>query len=199
MACHIMGTPNMALLLKAPTSVECIKKEGVGKHTFPHQTVIRFDFPARGSMPAVKVFWHDSLTAVPKFDGIPEGELIGDKDINGSLFMGSKGMVTTGCYGERTRPDARRPDERLQTASPVAHTRSPGHHRDWLRAAKGGSPACSNFSVAGPFVEWMLLGSIAMQVEGKLEWNAAKGLFSNSKAANDLLKPKFRKGWKFAG
>ena len=28
MACHILGAPNMALQLGAPTSVECIKKEG---------------------------------------------------------------------------------------------------------------------------------------------------------------------------
>ena len=54
MACHILGTPNMAMRLAAPTSVECIKQEGKGKYTFPQQTVIRFDFPARGSMPAVE-------------------------------------------------------------------------------------------------------------------------------------------------
>src|ERR1043166_7797557 len=28
MACHILGAPNMALQLTAPTSVECLKKEG---------------------------------------------------------------------------------------------------------------------------------------------------------------------------
>jgi predicted dehydrogenase len=200
MACHIMGTPNMALRLSltGPTSVECIKKEGVGKHTFPHKTVIRFDFPARGPLPPVKVFWHDSLKEFLKFDGIPEGELIGDKDNNGSLFIGDKGMVTTGCYGERTRllPNARMKDYKLP---PQLLTRSPGHYRDWIRACKGGEPSCSNFSVAGPFVQWMLLGSIAMRYEGKLEWDQAAGRFTNNKEANQWLKPVFRKGWSFAG
>ena len=200
MACHIMGTPNMALrlALTGPTSVECIKKEGVGKHTFPHKTVIRFDFPARGPLPPVKVFWHDSLKEFLKFDGIPEGELIGDKDNNGSLFIGDKGMVTTGCYGERTRllPNARMKDYKMP---PQLLTRSPGHYRDWIRACKGGDPACSNFSVAGPFVQWMLLGSIAMRYEGKLEWDQAAGRFTNNKEANQWLKPVFRKGWSFAG
>jgi predicted dehydrogenase len=200
MACHIMGTPNMALRLSlsGPTSVECIKKEGVGKHTFPHRTVIRFDFPARGPLPPVKVFWHDSLKEFLKFDGIPAGELIGDKDNNGSLFIGDKGMVTTGCYGERTRllPDARMKDYKLPAQ---LLTRSPGHYRDWLRACKGGEPACSNFSVAGPFVQWMLLGSIAMRYEGKLDWDNAAGRFTNNAEANEWLKPKFRKGWHFVG
>jgi len=197
MACHILGTPNMAMRLTAPVSVECIKKEGVGKYTFPHRTVIRFDFPARENMPPVKIFWHDSLKAQPKFDGVPEGELIGDKDINGSLFIGEKGMVTTGCYGERTRlvPEAKNKD--YQKPAPLL-TRSPGHYRDWIRACKGGDPACSNFSVAGPFVEWMLLGVIAMKFEGTLEWDAQKKRFTNNNEANQYLKPRFRKGWKFA-
>ena len=197
MACHILGTPNMAMRLTAPTSVECIKKEGVGKYTFPHQTVIRFDFPARENMPPVKVFWHDSLKEQPKFDGVPAGELIGDKDINGSLFIGDKGMVTTGCYGERTRlvPEAKNNDYRKP--APLL-TRSPGHYRDWIRACKGGDPSCSNFSVAGPFVEWMLLGVIAMKFEGKLEWDVQKRRITNNNEANQYLKPKFHKAWKFS-
>jgi predicted dehydrogenase len=197
MACHILGTPNMALKLANPTSVECLLQEGKGKYTFPKKSVIRFDFPARGAFGPVKLFWHDGLETVPKFDGVPEGELIGDKDVNGSLFIGDKGLITTGCYGERTRlvPESKMKDYKLP---PKLLTRSPGHHQDWIRACKGGDPACSNFSVAGPFVQWMLLGTIAMRFDGLLAWDAQKGVFTNNKAANEFLKPKFRKGWKFA-
>jgi predicted dehydrogenase len=208
MACHIMGAPNMALLLHtvAPTSVECIHIEGKAKYTFPYRTAIRFDFPARGAMPPVKVFWYDRLKAQPKIDGVPEGELLGDQDINGSLFVGTKGMVTTGCYGERTRlvPEAKMKDYELP---PQVLTRSPGsyeknwslaHYRDWIRACKGGAPSCSNFSISGPFAQWMLLGTVAMRVEGKLEWDGAAMRFTNNREANELLRPKFRKGWRFA-
>jgi predicted dehydrogenase len=206
MACHILGTPNMAMRLGPPESVECIKMEGKSKYTFPYRVVIRFDFPARGSMPPLKLFWYDRMLAQPKIEGIPEGELIGDKDINGSLFVGDKGMVTTGCYGERTRlvPAERMKDYKMP---PQVLPRCPGppedwvkaHYRDWIRAAKGGSPACSNFSISGPFVQWMLLGVIAMQVEGKLLWDAQKKRISNNEEANRLLMPKFRKNWKFVG
>ena len=72
------------------------------------------------------------------------------------------------------------------------------HGRDWIRACKGGEPSCSNFSVAAPFVQWMQLGVIAMKVEGKLDWDATKKQFSNNSAANQYLKPNFRKGWKLA-
>jgi predicted dehydrogenase len=196
MACHILGTPNMALKLTAPVSVECVEQDGKSKYTFPQKTVIRFDFPARYNMPAVKIFWHDGLTERPEFPGVAHEELLGDSDVNGSLFIGDKGMITTGCYGERTRLV---PAEKMKdyVMPPPFLTRSPGHYRDWIRAAKGGEPACSNFSVAGPFVQWMLLGVIAMKYEGKLEWDAEKGRFTNNDEANQWLKPKFHKGWKF--
>src|SRR5712691_12221178 len=78
MACHILGAPNLALRLGAPTSVECISKEGVSDFMFPKKSVIRFDFPARGSMPALKLFWHDGMQDTPKIEGVPDGELLGD-------------------------------------------------------------------------------------------------------------------------
>jgi hypothetical protein len=149
-------------------------------------------------MPPVTIYWHDGLLKQPDIKGVPAGELLGDSDSNGSLFIGDKGMVTTGCYGERTRlvPAVKMKDYTLPSE---ILSRSPGHYRDWIRACKGGEPACSNFSVAGPFVSWMLLGVIAMRFEGKLDWDAANMRFTNNKEANQYLKPKFRKGWKIAG
>ena len=113
---------------------------------------------------------------------------------DGSLFIGDKGMLTTGTYGEQTRllPVEKMADYKFPSA---LLTRSPGHYADWIRACKGGEPACSNFNVASPFVEWMLLGVAALRVEGKLEYDAAKMKFTNNPAANKYLKPAFRKGW----
>ncbi len=79
-----------------------------------------------------------------------------------------------------------------------ALTRSPGHFRNWLRACKGGEPACSNFDVAGPFTEWVLLGVVALRFEGRLEWDARKPKFTNNPEANNYIRPRIRKGWKFA-
>ena len=80
---------------------------------------------------------------------------------------------------------------------PPLLTRSPGHMRDFIRACKGGDPACSNFNVSAPFVEWMLLGVIALRHEGKLEYDPEKMHITNNVEANKLLKPNFRKGWEF--
>ncbi len=57
---HSMGPVNLALQLGAPDSVELIRQEGASQYSFPSRAVIRFDFPARGGMPPVTIYWHDS-------------------------------------------------------------------------------------------------------------------------------------------
>ena len=232
MACHILGAPNMALKLTAPTSVECVMQEGKSSFMFPKKSVIRFDFPARGSMPPVKIFWYDGVKAPPpRPAGLSEKERLGDIPVhrvpghppapprdtwssqpiptlptdctpdewaraenNGSLFVGDKGFLTAGTYGDGARlvPFEKMADYKYP---PEFLPRSPGHYRDWIRAAKGGEPACSNFSVAGPLTEWIALGVVALRFEGKLEWDAARMRVTNLPEANKYIKPVFRKGW----
>ncbi len=256
MACHILGAPNMALQLGAPTSVECVKQEGKSKYYYPAKSVIRFDFPARGPMPPVKIFWHDGLLEQPDIPGVPKGSILGDlprrrtaspqqeqrdsqiigqvfqqsyldtvdeapaarpaasgtasndpnarldnevarriaTGSNGSLFVGDKGMITTGTYGENTRL---LPVEKMRGYEFPREflTRSPGHYRDWIRSAKGGDPACSNFNVSAPFTEWVTLGVLALRFEGKLEWDSEKMRITNNAEANKLIRPTVRKGW----
>jgi hypothetical protein len=232
MACHILGAPNMALRLGAPSSVECLKKEGASSLMFPKKSTTRFEFPARGSMPPVKLYWYDAATdAAYKPQGVPEGEPIiggpgsfgargqafsgtgptdapaparagrggrggggGGAQNNGAVFIGDKGILTTDTYGANVRL---LPLERMKDYEPPSQllTRSPGHYRDWIRACKGGTPSCSNFSIAGPLTEWILLGVIAVRVEGKLEWDSARMRFTNSVEANRYVRPEVRKGW----
>jgi predicted dehydrogenase len=255
MACHILGAPNMALRLGAPTSVECIRQEGKSKYYYPAKSVIRFDFAARGAMPAVKIFWYDGILEQPDIPGVEKGEILGDlprrrtgaaaqpprdsqvigqvfsksyftepppapaepptqqglpadanarldaqvnrrisQGSNGSLFVGDKGMITTGTYGENTRL---LPVEKMKEYEFPREflTRSPGHYRDWIRACKGGEPACSNFGASGPFTEWISLGALALRFEGKLEWDSERMRVTNNAEANKLMRPSFRKGW----
>ena len=258
MACHILGAPNMALRLGAPTAVEGVSQEGRSNTYFPAKSVVRFDFPARGAMPPVKIFWYDAMrTDRPTFPAAPAGEILGDvprtrqgnisspfepkerqiqggvfteqffkptpvpkrppqpaektpltareqkeaqwmklieTGTNGSLFVGDKGMITTGTYGEWTRLI---PVEKMRDYEfpPEFLPRSPGHYRDWIRACKGGVPACSNFSVSAPFTEWVTLGAIATKLNARLEWDSENMRITNNSEANELLKPAFREGW----
>src|SRR5262245_53045640 len=120
-----------------------------------------------------------------------------------SIFVGSKGFLGTSGRGEGVGllPGSRSAEYKL----PAEYLpRSPGasagsnhaaHLRDWIRACKGGAPACSNFGIAGPYTEWLTLGAIAVRFEGKLLWDSVKGEITNNREANKLVKPLFRKGW----
>jgi hypothetical protein len=111
-----------------------------------------------------------------------------------TVFVGSKGYLGTGGRGESVGllPGSRWAEYQLP---PRLLTRSPGHQRDWVRACKGGEPACSHFGVAGPYTEWMVLGAVATRVEGKLLWDPRRMEFTNNREANKYVKPIFRKGW----
>jgi predicted dehydrogenase len=120
-----------------------------------------------------------------------------------SIFVGTKGYMGTNGRGESVGllPGKRWADYKLP--APYLQ-RSPGseigsnhtaHVHDWIRACKGGAPACSNFSIAGKYTEWLVLGAAAVHFDGKLMWDNAKGEVSNIKEANKWVKPTFRKGW----
>jgi hypothetical protein len=110
------------------------------------------------------------------------------------IFVGSNGYLGTSGRGEGVGllPGKRWAEYKLP--QPYL-TRSPEHHRDWVRACKGGAPACSNFSIAGPYTEWLVLGSAALHADGKLMWNNTTGEFTNGKQVLQWVKPTYRKGW----
>jgi len=236
-AIHALGPANQALHLGMPIAVECLRAEHRSPFAYPLHGLLRFDFPARGNMPPVSVYWSDgsrdgnpdnyyhpqglenevllprenNLAARGRPDvgsgsrGVPSASLgapetrraTGPTGVllrDGAIFVGDKGYLATVGRGEGVQllPAARWDDYKLP---PPILSRSPGHYRDWLRASKGGEPACSNFSVAAPYAEWVTLGAIAYRFEGKLEYDAKAMRFTNRPEANQYLKPVFRKGW----
>jgi len=61
---------------------------------------------------------------------------------------------------------------------------------------RAGKQALSNFGVAGPYTETLLMASISSRFPGqKLEWDSENVRFTNSDEANRLVKPTCRKGW----
>jgi hypothetical protein len=196
---HIFGPANWGLQLGAPTSVECTFVEGVNPVTYPSYCC-KIEFPERpakfvaaGKLPPVTVYWYEG-SACKKFK-LPEALKPDDFKGYNELFVGSKGFLATADRGERYRKvpetamkDFKKPDQVIK--------RSPGHFRDWIQACKGGEPACSNFSIAGPYVEWLLLGTICWRFPNeKLMWDSKNLRFTNNDKANEFISPKFRKGW----
>ena len=189
-ACHHLDPAFMALKLGYPESVEAVHF-GAGKETYPWAAMIYMDFPARGEQPPIRLVWYDNGLKPPTPPELEAGRSLGP---HGILMVGDKGKVLGGGWSQSPRliPETamqayKRPERTLR--------RVKGHHRDWLDACKGGEPSSANFDAVGRMVEVVLMGAIALQVQGQLRWDAAAGSFTNSARANELVKPAFRKGW----
>jgi len=192
MACHIIDSPFWALKLGHPVSVEASSTK-VNSETYPLASTVHYHFPAREGMPPVKMTWYDGGIMPPRPEELEPGRRMGS-DNGGALFVGEKGKLVCGCYGNSPRliPEAKmdaykRPPETIP--------RVKGHHKDWVRACKGGKPACSNFDYAGPLAEVVLLGNVALRVSGKLYWDGPNMRFINNDEANKYLHRKYRRGW----
>jgi predicted dehydrogenase len=202
MACHILGTPNMAmrLSLTGPTSVECVKKEGVGKYCFPHQTVIRFDFPARGSMGPLKLFWYDSLKDMPKFDAIPAGTADRRQGHQRQPLHRRQRHGHHRLLRRKDPPHARRKDEAdykgaAQTPHPLPRPLPRLDPRLQRRR-----PRLLQLLRRRPLrrMDAARRHRHALRRPARMGRTARKQ-FTNNKEANKYLKPEFRKGYKFNG
>ncbi len=187
MGCHYIDLPFWALKLHAPTSIEA---EGPPPHTetTPAWLIVRYQFPARGPLPALQLTWYNS-GKVP--------ELIKEEKVpawsSGVLFVGSKGMLLADYTRRLLLPE--KEYEGFQPPAPYLPD-SIGHHKEWVAACKGGAPALCNFSYAGPLAETVLLGNVAYRTGRKLEWDAAACRVSNTRDADQFIRRAYRKGWK---
>jgi predicted dehydrogenase len=114
---------------------------------------------------------------------------------NGTVFVGSKGSMATSGRGEGVwlLPASRWAEYVLP---PQLLQRGINHQQDWIRSCKGGAPGVSEFAVACKYMEWLVLGAVALRFpDQKLLWDAKTQRFTNNAEANKFLKPEWRKGW----
>ncbi len=198
MGAHIIDHAYWPLKLKYPSRVYASSTRFT-KDSPPMAECLVYDFPARGKMPPVRMYWWDGGLTPPRPVELEMGRRMGPSDGGGVLFIGSKGMLICGTYGENPRlvPETKMKDYKRPAKS---IPRSPGIHEEWIAACKKGdaTAATTNFSYSGPLTETMLIGNVAVRMSDKnlvLEWDGEKGEFTNCPEANQLLHFEYRKGW----
>ncbi|MBN2315998.1 MAG: Gfo/Idh/MocA family oxidoreductase [Sedimentisphaerales bacterium] len=207
LGCHVMDPAFWALKLKYPVSVEgCIstywhafwEKTEPKNETYPRSSIVRYKFPAREGMPAVKLTWWDGGMMPPRPEELEEGRRMGDED-GGILFIGDKGKLMGGCYGKNPRLI---PESKMREYDKPAQTieRIPlgidGHEKDWINACKGGKPASSNFDYSGPFSETVLMGNLAVRFPNRrLTWDGERMKVTNDADADAYVRRQYREGW----
>lgn len=181
--CHTLSTAFKALKLAHPTSVEACSTKNDWE-VYPAGVIARFEFPARGDMPPLKLTWYDGGLAPPRPKDLERG-----RQPSGVLYLGESGTL----MGHRLIPESK-----MQSFGRPATTlpRSPGHFQEWIQACKGGPPAGSNFvDHAGLLTEACLLGNVALRAGRKLDWDGPNLKITNDEAANQHLHREYRTGW----
>ena len=186
MAVHIFDYPFWALGLTHPTSVECVEQTGATVESPPKNSILRYQFPARGEAPPVTLTWYDG----GKLPKCPEGiDKLHTQD-GGTLYIGSKGTMMVGWA---TWPQIAGM-KNFKGPAPVL-PRSKSHFQEWTDAINGGPPGGTNFDYAGPLSEAALLGNVALRLNKKVEWDAAQMKVTNAPEAEKYLRRQYRKGW----
>ncbi|MEO0453846.1 MAG: Gfo/Idh/MocA family oxidoreductase [Verrucomicrobiota bacterium] len=193
--CHTMDAAFYALNLGAPTAVTA-KTSGYNPYTFPDWSIITYEFPARGSMPPVKMVWYDGGKLPP----VPAA--LGDAKMNkprGYYMIGSNASVYDPgekCESPRLIPEMKRRELKDELRKQTIPRVSGGPGVELMRAIKGGPKPGSNFDYAGPLTEMVLLGNIAIRAGGnRIEWDAASMKVTNMPELNAFVDPPARETW----
>jgi predicted dehydrogenase len=195
MGCHIMDTPVSVLGLRNPVSIEAVATTPRTKDTYPVGSSIRYEFAGQGSKPGLLMTWLDGGLMPFRPKELEAGRRLGDQD-GGVLFLGTKGTLMCGCFGESPRliPEVAMQKFKLP---PKTLPRSPGIYREWLDAMRGQGPASSNFEVSGPLTEIVLLGNVALRFPNqRLEYDSANMRVTNLEEASQYLRRTYQAGWK---
>lgn len=204
-----MGSHNMApifwaLKLKHPIGIEA-SSTGMNSETYPLASLIHYEFPARGDMPAVKLHWYDGGLLPPRPEELEEGRMMPQED--GIIFVGDKGKILAegwGAQSVRLIPEEKmkaykRPEKTLPRSAN-------GHYKEFVESCKSGKPTGSNFDFASLVTETALLGNVAILtgkkrgygsclIREKLNWDGPNMKVTNVPEADDYLQREYRSGW----
>jgi hypothetical protein len=195
MACHIMHPIFKGLHLGYPTKVQ-------GSSTMllvdcaPTAQSVRYTFPARNipsnkkvKFPEVQINWYDGGIKPVMPDGWPAGKNMNDSG-GAAIFYGTKDVLICGCYGARPWLLSGREPKAPETQRVVTLS----HEMDWVEACKENPEArrklSSDFSEAGPFNEMVVMGVLAVRLQGlnkEMEWDGENMQFTNI-SDNDKFK-----------
>jgi predicted dehydrogenase len=190
--CHFTDLAHWALDLRAPTAVAA---EGppYDAVSCPEYCIARYEYPARGKQPAVKLTWYDSgkqpdLASQIMLGGKPLGQVYK----SAQLFIGTEGMLVSNYSQHHLLPEEKFAG--FKAPEPTI-PRSIGHHREWVEAIKTGGKTTSNFDYAGALTEAVLLGTVAYRSGKRIEWDAANLQVTNAPEAQQFVHKEYRKGW----
>ncbi len=219
MGCHVLDGVYWALKIEHPSSIEVEQMRGGSDGRYPTGSRVRWDVPARGDLPALKVYWYEGLKEDAK--GQPSGGLRAvkgddrnlpplllelrkqypdeelDSGDSGTLYVGEKGVIFTGTYGDKMHI---LPWQKMRETPepPKTLPRPKGIFVDFLDAVRAGrKDTAVSFDYGTRLTEFAILGNLAMHAGTgkKVIWDGPNMKVTNLRELNAWVKRDYRKGW----
>jgi predicted dehydrogenase len=222
MGCHVLDGVFWALKIGHPDSVEAEMIRGGSDERYPRGSRVRWDVPARGDMPPLKVYWYEGLNETAPASAIggnaaargdarnlppllvelkkkypDEADEIDNGD-SGTLYVGDKGIISTQTYGKRMHIIPMEKMDQLPQP-PILLPRPKDIFTDFVDACRAGKSETSvPFEYGARLTEFAILGNLAQHagVGRKVQWDGPKMKVTNIPELNQWVKREDRKGWK---
>jgi hypothetical protein len=148
---------------------------------------VTYRFPGSGRRQAVTLHWYHGVPEILEQKGLPQKG-------NNTLFIGDRGMLLCGFSQRKLLPEDQFVD--FEMPQPFVPD-SPGFHREWIEACRGGESATCNFDYSGPLAETVLLGNVAYRAGG-FDWDSQALKTGGNDKAQALIRESYREGWEIA-
>lgn len=193
--CHIFDPVFTALEINTPLSIvsetECVSDE-----VHPGWSIARYVFAGTGltTEKTIPATWYDGGKK-PPIGASPHLPADYELPPSGSMIIGEDGTLILPHVGA---PQLFPQEKFAHYPKPEFEPRN--HYHEFVEAALGNGTTGAHFDFSGPLTEAVLLGNVANRFPGEtLQWDAAKLKFTNHRAANKLIRRKYRPGWEVRG
>tara|TARA_R110002049_G_scaffold309212_1_gene518680 strand:+ start:2522 stop:3982 length:1461 start_codon:yes stop_codon:yes gene_type:complete len=229
MGCHLVEAPYRVLDLLYPKDVQCSVgsvyvgefNRGYFPESCPPSSHVTMTFSKTAKTEGdVVLHWMDGGIQPTRPEELGPNEVFGDGG-NGVLFIGSKGKMMCGTYGENPQllPTSRTEQEQVAQEFDRVPNGANGHYAQWVEAAIAGygkKELSSPFEIAGPLTETLLIANLAIRgidvrnekvnETGKtyfeypgrnieMLWDADNMRVTNLDEVNQFVKRDYRAGW----
>lgn len=197
-ACHTLDAPFWSLDLGSPNMVEPEFRSESPEGFVPDKSILRFEFPQRGSKPPVTLTWHEGGL---KPENRPEW---GIKELPGSgmIMVGEKQNIITGGRPNNAQLMMGKEEwenwQANEMPTPTIPRIDGGPQKEFLDAVKGvGAMPGSNFEYATRLTEMAAVGVLSQRLNSRIEFDSENMKVTNLPDMDKYLKEPVRDGWSY--
>jgi hypothetical protein len=173
---------------------------GINRLSFPRWERVEWRIPARAEFPPITITWYSGEAPGVKemrarLSSDPDDKERSEWVFAGTFIVGTLGSIHTTGHNMWFRMLPEDKFQNVQKNRPETLESSRDPEQDWFAACRGGKSPWSYFDYADALNEFLMLGNVATQFSGPLEFDPHQMKIVNHAEADALLRCDYRPGW----